>query len=117
MKNRLTKKINNYKIKEKTKKDTVPRQKDECRASVNAAKNAPHLDDKERTMLIMDAFTRAREAGQILEPDNYMKEVLYGYPKEERNIAKTECELRFTPIANEKRHDEIRIHSETLPEL
>ena len=57
---------------------TVPEWEDECRASINASKLAPNLTDAEKISLIMDAIYRAKEYGQYIEMDDYMKGVLYG---------------------------------------
>jgi hypothetical protein len=72
---------------------TTPMWQDECRASINAAKIAPNLTDRDKTNLIMDAIYRAKEYGQLIEMDDFMKEVIYGYRKEERNIS-----YSITPI-------------------
>ena len=56
----------------------IPQWKDEYRASYEAAKKCPNLTDMDRYHLIQDAIDRGTEAGQIIENDNFMKEVLYG---------------------------------------
>lgn len=65
---------------------TTPEWQDECRASITAAKLAPGLTDLDRSNLVMDAIYRAREYGQLIEMDDFMKEVVYGYSGDERNI-------------------------------
>ena len=59
---------------------------DECRASLTAAKITLNLDDIERSWLVDDALYRAGEYGHNIEMDDFMKEMLYGYPRTERNI-------------------------------
>lgn len=50
---------------------------DEFRASYMAAKNAPGLTDEDRQYLIMDAISRAQEAGVSIRYNDYMRRVLY----------------------------------------
>lgn len=52
--------------------------RDEFRASYDAAKNAPNLSPEDRGLLMVDAYDRAREAGEIVEYDDFAKEVIYG---------------------------------------
>lgn len=67
---------------------SVPLWKDECRASITAAKITPNLTPKERRDLILDAGFHAKEAAQVIEMDNFMKEIVYGYkcPDDEKHI-------------------------------
>lgn len=53
--------------------------RDEFRASYDAAVNTPNLSDKERAMLMIDAYDRASEAGTILEYDETARRIIYGY--------------------------------------
>lgn len=50
---------------------------DEFRASYMAAKNAPGLTDEDRKYLIMDAISRAQEAGVSIKYNDFMRRVLY----------------------------------------
>lgn len=59
--------------------NSILRWEDECRASITAAKITPNLTQMERAELIRDAFFRAQEFGQVIEMDNDMKEIIYGY--------------------------------------
>lgn len=59
--------------------ESVPLWEDECRASITAAKITPNLTPKERQDLILDAVFRAKEAAHVIEMDNFMKEIVYGY--------------------------------------
>ena len=65
---------------------TTPEWQDECRASINAAKSTPGLRRIERSNLIMDATFRAQEYCQLIEMDESMKEICFGYSSEEKNI-------------------------------
>lgn len=53
--------------------------RDEFRASYDAAVKAPNLTEEERALLMIDAYDRAREAGQALEYDETARRVIYGY--------------------------------------
>ena len=69
--------------------NTTPYWQDEMRASLTAAEIAPGLTDLDRSKLVMDAIYRAEEQGIPVEMNDFMKEVLYGYTREERNIIGT----------------------------
>ena len=51
---------------------------DEFRASYMAAKNTPNLTDEDRYLLIMDALSRAQEAGITIKYNDFIRRVLYG---------------------------------------
>ncbi len=51
---------------------------DEFRASYMAAKTAPNLSDEDRYYLIMDALSRAEEAGVAIQYNYFIRRVLYG---------------------------------------
>lgn len=51
---------------------------DEFRASYMAAKNSPNLSDEDRQLLIMDALSRAQEAGITIQYNDFIRRVLYG---------------------------------------
>ena len=85
---------------EKNQKLTTPYWQDECRASITAAKLAPNLTDKDKRDLIQDAVYRAQEAGQLIELDEFMKEVVYGYSKGERNISREIEPIRYIDQAS-----------------
>lgn len=72
---------------------TTPIWQDECRASINAAKTAHNLTEKDKYNLIIDAIYRAKEFGLLIKMDNFMKEVVYGYSNKEKNIS-----YNITPI-------------------
>lgn len=64
---------------------TIPIWQDECRASISAAKTACNLTQIDKSYLVMDAIYRAKEFGHLIEMDDFMKEVIYGYS--EKNIS------------------------------
>jgi hypothetical protein len=65
---------------------TIPRYEDEYRADYEAAKYGKGLDDFDRYHLMQSAILRKEEVGQIVETDDFMKEVLYGYSSSERRF-------------------------------
>ena len=52
--------------------------RDEFRASYHAALDAPDLTDEERGHLILDAYDRAKEAGEFTGYDETARRILYG---------------------------------------
>lgn len=52
---------------------------DEFRASYQAAKTAPGLDDEERAMLMIDAYERAADAGVAVRYTTSYRRIVYGY--------------------------------------
>ncbi len=72
---------------------TTPIWQDECRTSINAAKMAHNLTDRDKSNLVMDTIYRAKEYGHLIEMDDFMKEVVYGYTSGEKNIS-----YNITPI-------------------
>ncbi len=98
--------LNDY----KNKTQTISEWEDECRASINAALHTPNLTDQERSLLLEDAFFRAREYGQEIDmnSDNN-KELrdfyssLYGYNHNKKNIVPTYSLVlpKFSAISNE----------------
>jgi hypothetical protein len=87
---------------------------DECRASIEAAKITPNLSQKDRRDLIMDAVYRADEAGQYIQNDAFMKEVLYGYKDGERNITTEIGPIVFIDKQSQDRIDAERYNSGSL---
>ena len=98
---------------------TTPAWQDECRASLTAAKNTPNLTDAERRDLVMEAIHRANEAGHYIENDDFMKEVLYGYPVDdgERNISSPYERINFISKKSQDRKDEKRYGLNKMPEM
>ena len=65
---------------------TTPLWQDECRASLVAAQTAPGLTQIDRKDLVMDAIFRAKEFGHLIELNDFMKEAIYGYRRDDPNI-------------------------------
>lgn len=53
--------------------------RDEFRASYMAAVNAPNLTDEDRSLLMLDAFDRAKEAGVSIKYNSVARRVIHGY--------------------------------------
>lgn len=53
--------------------------RDEFMASYNAAVNAPNLSEKDRRMLMLDAYDRAKEAGVTVTYNKKARELIYGH--------------------------------------
>lgn len=96
---------------------TTPIWQDECRASIEAARFAPNLTDLDKSNLIMDAVYRAEEYGQYIEMDSFMKEVLYGYSDEERNITNTYTGIVFVSKKSTERNRDDRRHNSCMSEM
>lgn len=58
---------------------------DEYRASRTASEVTPNLTNEERLHLVLDAIERKREAGVTVEPDEFMRRVLYGDGQDQTN--------------------------------
>ena len=53
--------------------------RDEFRASYDAAVHTPNLTDEERAQLMIDAYDRAKEAGEFIGYDETARRIIYGY--------------------------------------
>lgn len=87
---------------------TTPYWQDECRASIRAARMTPNLTERDVSNLIMDAIYRAKEAGHVIELDDFMKEALYGYPASEKNISREPAPIRYIREEGDERMDRAR---------
>lgn len=99
---------------------TTPIWEDECRASITAAKTAPNLTQMDRANLIQDAVFRAREYGQLIEMDDYMKEVVYGYSEQsnpEKNIVGNIPPIRYVSETSQKGVREGRESNSNMPQV
>lgn len=98
---------------------TTPKWQDECRASITAAKISPGLTQMDRSHLIQDAVKRAEEYGQWIKTDDFMKEVLYGYPssKEERNITPRLDTIIFVRAESQDGNDTKREGFNKMPKV
>ena len=88
---------------------TTPIWQDECRASINAAKTAHNLTDRDKSNLVMDAIYRAKEFGHLIEMDDFMKEVVYGYSNGEKNITHNITPINYVSEASQIGTTEKRI--------
>lgn len=88
---------------------TTPIWQDECRASINAAKTAHNLTDRDKSNLVMDAIYRAKEFGNLIEMDDFMKEVVYGYSNGEKNITNNITPITYVSEASQTGKTEKRI--------
>lgn len=52
--------------------------RDRCQASIDVAKTTPNLTDKDKSDLVMNAVSIAKEYGYLIEMDGFMKAVVYG---------------------------------------
>ncbi len=75
---------------------------DECRASLQAAHDAPGLTTIDIRDLVLDAVFRAKEFGQLIEMDDFMKEAVYGYRSDERRIIGNYKQPKYVSEACEK---------------
>lgn len=91
--------------------------KDECRASITAAKITPNLSDLERSNLVMDAIYRAQEFNHRIEMDAFMKEVLYGYTEGEKNIAYDVTPITYVSEKGEKGITGVRDNDSDMSEM
>lgn len=96
---------------------TTPVWQDECRASINAAKTAKNLTDRDKSNLIMDAVYRAKEYGHLIEMDDFMKEVLYGYSSGEKNITYNITPINYVSESSQKGTTEKRICERNMSKM
>lgn len=90
---------------------------DECRASINAAKTANNLTEKDKSNLVMDAIYRAKEFGHLIEMDDFMKEAVYGHSDGEKNIAHNITPINFISEASPVGTTEKRICERKMPKV
>ena len=96
---------------------TTPIWQDECRASINAAKLAHNLTDIDKSNLVLDAIYRAKEFGHLIEMDDFMKEVLYGYSNGEKNISYNITPIHYVSEAGTFRAVPARTCGSDVPEM
>ncbi|MBQ9934334.1 MAG: hypothetical protein IJO70_00625 [Lachnospiraceae bacterium] len=97
--------------------NTTPLWKDECRASITAAKIAPNLTEREKSDLVLDAIYRAKEFGHLIEMDDFMKEVVYGYSSGEKNITQHITTITFISETSQDGDDGKRIYNDHMSEM
>ena len=96
---------------------TTPIWQDECRASINAAKTAKNLTEKDKSNLVMDAIYRAKEYGHLIEMDNFMKEVVYGYSDGEKNISYNIIPINYISEASQIGKTGTRTCNSSMPQM
>lgn len=96
---------------------STPLWQDECRASINAAKTAHNLTDRDKSNLVMDAIYRAKEFGHLIEMDDFMKEVVYGYSNGEKNISYNITPINYVSEASEAGKTEKRVCNSSMPKM
>lgn len=96
---------------------TTPLWQDECRASINAAKIAHNLTDRDKSNLVMDAIYRAKEFGHLIEMDDFMKEVVYGYSNGEKTISYNISRINYVSEASQTRENEDRLRQSNMPKM
>lgn len=96
---------------------TTPIWQDECRASINAAKTAHNLTDRDKSNLVMDAIYRAKEFGHLIEMDDFMKEVVYGYSNGEKNISYNITPINYVSETSEVGATEKRICDSSMSKM
>lgn len=96
---------------------TTPIWKDECRASITAAKITPSLTDKDKSNLVLDAIYRAQEYNHRIEMDDFMKEVIYGYGNGEKNIVLSLSPITYVSETSEERGEAYREHNSCLSKM
>lgn len=90
---------------------------DECRASINAAKTAHNLTDRDKSNLVMDAIYRAKEFEHLIEMDDFMKEVIYGYSNREKNISYSITPINYVSETSEVGTTEKRICDSSMSKM
>lgn len=96
---------------------TTPIWQDECRASINAAKTAHNLTDRDKSNLVMAAIYRTKEFGHLIEMDDFMKEVVYGYSNGEKGISYNISTINYVSEASQTGTTEKRICERNMSQM
>ncbi len=96
---------------------TTPLWQDECRASLTAAQIAPGLTEMDKRDLVLDAVYRAREFGQLIEMNDFMKEAVYGYNSKERKITKNIEQPRYISEESKERNTTAGIYERKVSKV
>ena len=96
---------------------TVPLWEDECRASLIAAQFAPGLTAIDKRDLVLDAVYRAKEYGQLIEMNDFMKEAVYGYSSNERKLTGVFESPKYISEESQARNQTDRAYGHTLPKM
>lgn len=76
-----------------------------------------YLSDRDKSNLVMDAIYRAKEFGHLIEMDDFMKEVIYGYSKGEKNISYNITPINYVSEASEVGTTEKRICDSNMSKM
>ncbi|MBO6113406.1 MAG: hypothetical protein J6P45_10205 [Lachnospiraceae bacterium] len=89
---------------------TTPLWQDECRASLTAAQITPGLTEIDKRDLVLDAVYRAKEFGQLIEMNDFMKEAVYGYNSNERKITRDIEQPHYVSEDSQERNPDNGVH-------
>lgn len=96
---------------------TIPLWQDECRASLTAAQTAPGLTEIDKRDLVLDAVYRAKEYGQLIEMNDFMKEAVYGYSSNERKITRDIEQPKYVSEESQERDQTDGIHEHKVSKV
>ena len=96
---------------------TTPLWKDECRASLTAAQMAPGLTEIDKRDLVLDAVYRAKEFGQLIEMNDFMKEAVYGYRSNERKITRNIEQPKYVSEESQERDQTEGLYENKVSEM
>lgn len=96
---------------------TTPLWQDECRASLTAAQIAPGLTEMDKRDLVLDAVYRAKEFGQLIEMNDFMKEAVYGYSSNERKFARDIEQPKYVSEESQERDQADGAYEHTVSEV
>lgn len=65
----------------------------------------------------MDAIYRAKEFGHLIEMDDFMKEVIYGYSNREKNISRSITPINYVSETSEVGTTEKRICDSSMSKM
>lgn len=96
---------------------TTPLWQDECRASLTAAQITPGLTEMDKRDLVLDAVYRAKEYGQLIEMNDFMKEAVYGYSSNERKITRDIEQPKYVSEESQERNQTDGIYERTVSKV
>jgi hypothetical protein len=65
----------------------------------------------------MDAIYRAKEEGHLIEMDDFMKEVVYGYSSGEKNITRNITPINYVSEESDERTEPVRDNSSKVSKV
>ena len=96
---------------------TTPLWQDECRASLTAAQITPGLTEMDKRDLVLDAVYRAKEFGQLIEMNDFMKEAVYGSSNSERKITRDIKQPKYVSEESQERDQANGIHEHKVSKV